>query len=481
MEAAAARKLEHFRLLCRTISSPFEPFHSAGMSVALAVAMRRISTLVPRLVVRLRAPLAIVLALILPIASCVPQQLRKADSGVANDPTLETGAYLVRQAPGRMLVVLRHSQQARPQVEHWIVCRACALDRPQEALITLTEAERHEGRWVAVLTDLPKTRSQRVAYRVVSSAGASPIRSFTAGAEKNEAFRFAVFGDTRTGHVVHRSVVEAVAAENVDFFVHTGDLVEFGGLEHEWDRFFQIEQPLLEIAPIFPAIGNHDASNQDHFGKAFLTVLWTDTLHYYYQDWGNLRIVTLDSGVECRGGCTQSYFARLALAEGARRGMLLMISLHFPPYSSGAHGSYLRLRDAIQPLAQRYGVELVVAGHDHNYERTRVIKGTSYVVAAASGAPTRLVKPQSFSESVRTEAHYLLVDAEHNRLSLRAVNLQGHTFDTAVLRASTPTRSLAELQQDEQQAREVLAILRRQESWPQRPSWARVVSKKRGQ
>jgi hypothetical protein len=169
------------------------------------------------------------------------------------------------------------------------------------------------------------------------------------------------------------------------------------------------------------------------FGEVFLTALWADSFSYYYHDWGDLRIVTVDGGIECRDGCTQSLFARRALSDGAKQGMLLAISLHYPPYSSGAHGSSQAMRGVVEDLVRRYGVELVLAGHDHNYERSKPQRGTYYVVSGAAGAPIRPVSPRPFSAVVRTEAHYVLFDVEPQRITLRAVNLNGDAFDQVVI------------------------------------------------
>ena len=88
-----------------------------------------------------------------------------------------------------------------------------------------------------------------------------------------------------------------------------------------------------------PLVGNHDVSGRDYFRQYFLHALWAQNEHYFVRDWGNLRVVGVDSGIECREGCSQYYFAERALAEGARLGKLMVMALHYPPYSSGEHGS----------------------------------------------------------------------------------------------------------------------------------------------
>jgi 3',5'-cyclic AMP phosphodiesterase CpdA len=187
-----------------------------------------------------------------------------------------------------------------------------------------------------------------------------------------------------------------------------------------------------------PVVGNHDVSGRDYFRRYFLHALWSDNQHYFVREWGNLRVVGVDTGIECRAGCSQYYFAERALEEGRRKGQLMVLAMHQPPYSSGEHGSSSTTQGPISALARLHGVELVVAGHDHNYERSQPIDGTTYVVSGSSGAPIRPVRPRWFTAEARTEPHYILVDVEPHRLILRAVNLAGDTFDTTVIDDNPP-------------------------------------------
>lgn len=346
----------------------------------------------------------------------------------------ETGPYVLLGEAQTAHVAVKIDVDQPPVLEWWRVPAAEeADDRP---LRLQQQMRRFADLWVASLRDLPL--GDEIAYRIVSERGSTEQHRFRAGPAPGEPFRFAAFGDTRTNHAVHRDVVLAMARERIDFVVHTGDMVAYGGKQESWDRFFQIERPLLDDVPIVPAIGNHDLGARNYYRRYFLQDLWTRGRRYFVLDWGNFRLLCLDIGVEGRSGSRQFEFADRALREGAAAGKLMAIALHYPPYSSGSHGSHDVVRKIIKPLARRHGVELVIAGHDHNYERTVSIDGTTYVVSGSAGAPIRPVNPRWFTAEARTEPHFVLIDVQPMRMILRAVNLSGNVFDSHVIEANPP-------------------------------------------
>lgn len=350
-----------------------------------------------------------------------------------------TGPYIIITGDTTAMIAMKGGDEA-PVIEWWPVPARPLGDAPvpPPVMPTSITATLDDDLWIATIEGLP--RHGFVAYRARAAGGVTEPHVFRVGVPPGESFRFAAFGDTRTNHHVHRAVIDAVARENIEFVAHTGDMVENGGVEAQWDTFFQIERPLLERVPIIPAIGNHDMGARQYFRHYFMLDRWARARRYFAHDWGNLRVVVIDGGIECRDGCEQNVFASRALAEGAERGMLMVMMLHWPPYSSGKHGSNLSVQEPVSELARRYGVELVIAGHDHNYERTNPIEGVTYIVSGSAGAPIRPVKPQWFTAEARTEPHYVLVDVEQGRLVVRAVNLRGDVFDSAILPDLPPAR-----------------------------------------
>ncbi|CAN5819241.1 hypothetical protein BH11MYX2_BH11MYX2_26520 [soil metagenome] len=340
---------------------------------------------------------------------------------------LPAGPYSMLVGPGSAIVAWRDFKGRAATVE-W---------RADDGKVGSAQATYDGDLGNALLTSLPV--GPVIHYRVMihgEEMAAGSLRVGTAPGQTK--FRFAVFGDTRTNHQVHRAVIEVLAREDIDFYLHTGDMVERGGRDDLWTTFFQIERELMEKAPIIPAIGNHDLGNRGYYSKYFFLDKWSNGRSYFVTDWGNVRLVSLDVTIVCEKRCAQYEFVRQALEDGAAKGKLMVLFLHNPPYSSGAHGSDLQLREVLSKLAKTYGVELVVTGHDHDYERTKPIDGTTYLVSGSAGAPILAVSPQAFTAKARTEPHYVLVDVDGDKLTIRAINLRGEVFDSTVIPANPP-------------------------------------------
>ena len=364
----------------------------------------------------------LLIALVATACSGAPPEWNEPD----RHPLL-VGPYVMLVGQNDALVAFRHFGRVTPIVE-WESANGRKGSVP---------SVREGDLYSAVLRDLPP--GEEVTYRVMID-GSEAARGSCRGHRPidQSKFRFAAFGDTRTNHQVHRALIETVAKEDIDFYLHTGDVVERGGKPEQWTTFFQIERELMAKAPIVPAIGNHDLGNRGYYERYFFLDKWSNGRSYFVTDWANLRIISLDVTIICERRCQQYRDVERALAEGAAQNKLMVMFLHNPPYSSGAHGSNITLREVVGALAKRYGVELVITGHDHNYERTKAIDGTTFIVSGSAGAPIRPVLPSDFTAEARTEPHYVLVDVDAGHLALRAINLRGEVFDDALIPDNPP-------------------------------------------
>jgi hypothetical protein len=112
-----------------------------------------------------------------------------------------------------------------------------------------------------------------------------------------------------------------------------------------------------------------------------------------------------------------------------------VVAMHAPPYSAGKHGSNQQARSAWSPLFEEYGVQLVVAGHDHNYQVSRPQGGVTYVVSGGGGGDLYRARRASFTAELAVEHHFVELEAGGGGLRYAAVDRNGRRFDGGTIAA----------------------------------------------
>ena len=120
---------------------------------------------------------------------------------------------------------------------------------------------------------------------------------------------------------------------------------------------------------------------------------------------------------------------RLVALTPETDGTWTVAAMHHPAYSAGYHGSELPVREHWGPLFEQYDVDLVLAGHDHDYQRSTVQNGVTYVVSGA-GAKLRPTGRRDFTAVSSSTLHYLDVLVYADRLLIRAVDQSGRSIDS---------------------------------------------------
>ena len=105
-----------------------------------------------------------------------------------------------------------------------------------------------------------------------------------------------------------------------------------------------------------------------------------------------------------------------------------IVAIHESPYSAGYQGSNITVRETYAPLFARYGVQLVLSGHDHDYQRSLPIDGVTYMIAGAGGR-TRGTGEEWFTAASWSVLSYVDLNVFPDRLLLRAIDQEGRMFD----------------------------------------------------
>lgn len=284
--------------------------------------------------------------------------------------------------------------------------------------------------------------SPGVRYRYeVSGAGITPVSGvFCTAPILDVPFRFVVYGDTRTSEARHTAAITAITREAPDFVLHTGDMVADGTEERLWQEFFDIERPLLLNTPMVPVVGNHEiirpfATGLENY-RRYIHVDPTGPrpeLDYAWR-YGGARFIIANAYDDWTGEARTWIEQELTRARRESPNGWLFVAMHWGPRSAGPHGNNPMLHDAgVDELFRRARVDLVIAGHDHDYERGDDA-GLRYLVSGGAGAP--LYRRMHAGDNTRMfagEHHYVTLDVERARVLLTARRLDGTLLDRVTL------------------------------------------------
>ena len=175
------------------------------------------------------------------------------------------------------------------------------------------------------------------------------------------------------------------AESNLDFWITTGDNAYRSGTNQQFqNNFFAPYTSILKNTPVWPTYGNHDARRWAFFNifslptKAEAGGIASATEKYYSFDYGDLHVVMLDSE-SSRIQKNSKMLRWLQKDLAATKQKWLVAVFHHPPYSKGSHnsdnladsqGRMQNVRKYILPLLERAGVDVVLNGHSHMYERS---------------------------------------------------------------------------------------------------------------
>lgn len=288
-------------------------------------------------------------------------------------------------------------------------------------------------------------------YRVFADgAPIMPPGIFKTNKDESHAdFSFAVLGDSGTGAEAQKSVAAQMLRAEPDFIIHTGDVIYPAGAAKDYDKkFFLPYKDLLSSVCIYPTMGNHDY--RANAGRPYLDVFMlpannpAKSERYYSFDYANAHFVCIDSVLPIGGIKEQEQFRWLKKDLASTHKPWKFVFAHYPPYSNSRHGSDMELRKRYSPLFEKYSVDMMFSGHDHNYQRTVPTntsspdnKGVIYVVTGGGGAGLYEVGRNEWTAFAQKTHHFVSVYIERDFLKLQAISHEGEVFDELTLEKGT--------------------------------------------
>jgi 3',5'-cyclic AMP phosphodiesterase CpdA len=294
-------------------------------------------------------------------------------------------------------------------------------------------------------------------YAIGDAAGtvAGKWRFTTAPASGDAPARFLVLGDFGNGSEAQLQLRETLRehTDGVHFWLTTGDNAYPDGTHQEFqDHVFDVYREFWTDVPVYPTPGNHDYKTDsaqpylDNFVLPRVALTEIDQERYYAIDWGVVHWSGIDSQeamyrTNTTPGDDQFDWLDDDLTKTDRAWKIA--GWHYPPYS----GQPGRAPDIFawgrtRPAVEAKGVQLVLTGHNHMYERFANIHddartadglGTTYIVTGGGGASTYEIGTHPLQTAVAKEHHFMVFEATSCTLHGKAIATDGALLDEFTL------------------------------------------------
>lgn len=333
---------------------------------------------------------------------------------------------------------------------------------PAECTLTVTidETPREvpvasgDTRHVAVVEGL--AADEWYPYTIAADGRALGTYHFRTNKAAGQPFSFVVFGDSGKGKQEQYTLAGVMEKYEPEFLLHTGDVVYPDGDrdDYAW-RFFLPYRGLVDHVCFWPSLGNHDV-DETGAAPAYVEVFELPVNgprggrpdHDYWFDYADARIAVIDSNVDAAALRERTVpWLREVLGDPHAPAWKFVV-LHHPPYTGGKYmlpnPKTQAIHETLPPVFDEVGVDVVFAGHDHNYQRMLPLRGGEiveddaggvlYITSGAGGA--RLyerdaeAEPPPYLAMLYNEKHsFTHVEVDGDVLRVRQINIDDEVVD----------------------------------------------------
>lgn len=302
----------------------------------------------------------------------------------------------------------------------------------------------------------------RYAYRVGTDADASEWFTFRTAGQGSSPFSFLWFGDTQGPISLYARVIRQAYRTIPDaaFMIFTGDLVDGGSAtrlhDDEWGDWHRAAGFIVSEVPVVATPGNHEFYDPQARQKRDLNRYWRPGFTLpengpagleetaYSFDYQGARFIIVNSDEMVRNeefaSSTAEWVEGLLLNNPCR---WTVMAFHHPFFSTSARRDNKAVRENLKPLVDKYGVDLVLNGHDHTYargtattegsERKGRAAGTVYVVSVSGSKQYQQDAKPWWDLGYTNTQLWQSVFIDGNTLTYRAYDATGAVADQFVL------------------------------------------------
>lgn len=305
-------------------------------------------------------------------------------------------------------------------------------------------------------------------FRVAGQGGWSDWRQLRTLGEAGQPLSLLYFGDTQNKNLsqVSRLTREAMRhAGDATLALYAGDLVSKAVEDEEWGEWFQAAGDLPAVMLLAPAIGNHeyweegeDTPNE----RRVLGAHWSHSFALpgngaahphsrettYWFDAHGVRVAVLDGTSALDLGSLQAQADWLDTVLAGKPGHWSLVLIHQPMFSPRGRGASDRLREALLPVIEKHGVDVVLQGHDHTYGRRSGERAgqtlPQYIVTVAGPKQYRLTPEarQSMAPVGEDTLFFQTLRISEDRLHYQARTVTGRLYDDFEIRRAPDGRKV---------------------------------------
>ena len=279
-------------------------------------------------------------------------------------------------------------------------------------------------------------------YQIDQNGIKSPIYQFTQ--PNSEVFRFGVWADSQGGWDVFQKHMKHYLLHEPEFTIGAGDLVAHGYLNQEYLNLLQSLSIVQRPHYLVPGNHDYDGYYENLHPENYFKYLGLPQQDQYFS-WNvkNCAFIALDVDMQFPTGISgkqKDWFLEQVETVEWKNAEWRFIVLHHPPYAQGWEGYHgeLSVRSLLDTLYETSQIDMVLAGHCHDYERLVKQFGnqtTAFVVLGGGGGG---IEPSRNSDTPKMDTvikkhHYAMVEVEDKKLTLKVYDLDNQLMDSVQL------------------------------------------------
>lgn len=271
-------------------------------------------------------------------------------------------------------------------------------------------------------------------YQVKNDSFESELQKFKTHSENQQTIRFIAIGDSRSNPEIFKKIASDIRAENPDFIINMGDIVENGGDNDQWnDYYFSVAKDLISKIPLISTLGDHEGDGDDgELFRHYLRIDQSTQKQWFSFDYGNAHFISLDYRHPDSKEMIDWYIQDITSSKAQWN----FVYVHRPCYNLGGHRSTWG-RESWPDLFSKYKIDIVFAGHSHIYERFYPIRSLKqpdvgpvvYITTGGAGAELYDAKQSTFLAVAESVNHYVSIELSGDTLTAQTIRNDGSLLD----------------------------------------------------